>query len=438
MSERSTLSRRTLLKRSGMMVGGTALFGSLSDVLAACGSTSSTTSTTSQPVKLRFSMLQDPGEIKNAQALGSGFSKLHPNVSFSYEPISGTYDQKILTEAAGGTLPDIFWIADVYVPEFASKGIMLQLDSQFAQDKVNLNDVYPGMLGIAKYNGKLYAVPRDYNHVVTYYNQDAFTKAGLSAPSMNWTYADFLAACEALVSKGGVKYALNLNVWWATYVPFVRGFGGHMFSSDGKSVAFTSPQALAGLQALTDLVAKGYAVNPANPPTNDPFTTGDAAMSWTVRPADSSYQSAIGSKFTWNVTRFPKMPQNPVIGGGMSGYAVSAQSQNAQWAARFLEYIISPAGQQIFEATGNSVPVLESLQTDSTWLAQPRAGFNNQAFFYDNQDDTLPPNVPASITTAYNTAISDAFTKVYLKKASVQDAFTAAASTINSALSSAS
>jgi multiple sugar transport system substrate-binding protein len=438
MSERSTLSRRTLLKCSGMVVGSAALFSSLPDILTACDNTPSTTATASQPVKLRFSMLQDPGEIKNAKALGSAFSKLYPHVSFSYEPVAGTYDQKILTEAAGGTLADVFWIADVLVPEFASKGIMLELDTQFTQDKVNIGNIYPSMLGLAKYNGKLYAVPRDYNHVVTYYNQDAFSKAGLAAPSMNWTYTDFLTACEALVTKGGMKYALNLDIWWATYVPFVRGFGGDMLSSDGKSVLFTSPQALAGLQALTDLVAKGYAVNPANPPTNDPFEAGDAAMNWSVRPVDSSYQQSIGNKFAWNVTRFPKMPQKPVIGAGMSGYAVSAQSQHTQWAVKFLEYIISPAGQRIFEATGNSVPVLESLQTDSTWLSLPRPGFNNQAFFYDYQDDTLPPNVPASITTTYNNAINDAFTKVYLKKASVKDAFTAAANTINSALSSAS
>jgi ABC-type glycerol-3-phosphate transport system substrate-binding protein len=157
-------------------------------------------------------------------------------------------------------------------------------------------------------------------------------------------------------------------------------------------------------------------------------------MSWTVRPGVSSFVAGIGTKFAFDVTRFPKLPNLPLIGGGMSGYAASAQSANAAVAAKFVEFIVSPTGQKIFEATGNSVPVLKSLQGDTTWLKLPRPDFNNQAYYYDNANDTLPPTIPVSAQSAYDTAMSDAFTSVFLAKASVKDAFAKAADTVNSAL----
>jgi len=153
-----------------------------------------------------------------------------------------------------------------------------------------------------------------------------------------------------------------------------------------------------------------------------------------VRPAVSSFVSGIGTKFAFDVTRFPKLPNTPLIGGGMSGYAASAQSTNAALAAKFVEFTVSPTGQKIFEATGNSVPVLKSLQGDAVWLQLPRSDFNNQAYYYDNADDTLPPTIPVSAQSTYDTALSDAFTSVFLKKASVNDAFAKAADTVNNAL----
>jgi multiple sugar transport system substrate-binding protein len=428
-----SLSRRNFIKRSGQVLGSTIALASMADLLSACGGGAPSGSGN---VTLRYSMLQDAGEIANAKALATAFSQANPTAHFTYEPIIGTnYEQKILTEAAGNTLPDIFWLADVLVPPVASKNLLLPLDSYLSADLIS--DIYPSMLGLGKYNGKICTIPRDYNHVVTYYNKDAFRKAGLADPSMDWTWDDFLAACNTLVKKGVVKYAINYSIYWAVYVPVVRGFGGDMLNPDGKTVAFTSDAALAGLKAFTDPVLQKYAYNPANPPTNDPFITGDAAMSWSVRPACGSYASGIGNKFAWDATRFPKLPVKPVIGAGMSGYAVSAQSPNKDLAANFVKFIVSPEGQKVFEKTGNSVPVLKSLQNDSTWLSLPRPDFNNQAFFYDNQYDTLPPAIPPSVQATYDNAISDAFTSVFLGKSSVEAAFKQAADTINNALAGA-
>ncbi len=425
-------SRRTFIERSAHALGSLTALASIAGLLDACGGSSNG----SGSATLRYSMLQDANEVEIAKALASGFSKQNPTAHFTYEPITDTnYEQKILTEAAGNTLPDIFWLADVYVPPTASKNILLPLDSYLPADLIS--DMYPSMLGLGKYNGKIYTIPRDYNHVVTYYNKDAFRKAGLDDPSMDWTWDDFLSACDTLVKKGGVKFAVNYSFYWAVYVPLVRGFGGDILSPDGKTVAFTSSAALTGLQAFTEPVLKKYAYNPANPPTNDPFVTGDAAMTFSVRPACTSYINGIGNKFAWDATRFPKLPVKPLIGAGMSGYAVSAQSANKDLAANFVKFIVSPEGQKLFEKTGGSVPVLKSLQSDSTWLSLPRPDFNNKAFFYDNQYDTLPPAIPPSVQATYDNAINDALTSVCLGKSTVEVAFKQAADSINNALAGA-
>jgi multiple sugar transport system substrate-binding protein len=431
------VSRRSLITTAGKAALGATLLGAAAPALPALAKSNG-----AQAVTLRFSFNQDPAEASNITKLVNGFRQTHPNVQVKLEPIAGgtgqgAYDQKILTEAAGGTISDLFWCADVYTVELAKRGVMLDLNPYLSKYHVDTSNMYSSMLQLGQVDGHQYVMPRDYNQVVTYYNEDAFKAAGLGMPSLNWTFDEFVQACQKLVSKGHMKYAIDANsTWWAVWVPFVRGFGGDVLSTDGKQFVFDSPEAMKGITALVDLTKNGYAVNPQKAPTQEAFMNGQAAMAFWVRPLDENFGATIKNKFRWNATRFPKLPVKPVIGTGMSGYAAAAHTKYPDLAAAFLGYIASPAGQKIFEETGNSVPVLKSLQNDPTWRNLPRPDFNNKAFFYDSQDATLPPehNIPVTAVGPYDTAITNAFEAVFLGRANVDTAFKQAAQQVNGLL----
>jgi len=435
----TTVSRRSLITTAGKAALGATLLGAAAPALPALAQGSD-----AQPITLRFSYSQDPAEAANITALANGFRQTHPNVQVKLEPIAagtgnGAYDQKILTEAAGGTLPDLFWCADIWSVELGKRGVMLNLDPYLSKYHVDTSNMYASMVKLGQVDGHQYVMPRDYNQVVTFYNEDAFKAAGLGTPSLDWTFDQFLHACQKIVSTGHMKYAIDGNsTWWAVWVPFVRGFGGDVLSTDGKQAIFDSPEALKGIQTLVDLTKKGYAVNPFPAPqaNQEAFMNGRAAMAWWVRPLDTAFGTTIKNKFSWNATRFPKLPVKPVIGSGMSGYAVSAHTKYPDVAAAFIAYIVSPAGQKVFEKTGNSVPVLKSLKNDPTWTSLPRSDFNNKAFFYDSQYDVLPPDhdLPFSVVGPYNTAITNAFEAVFLGRASVDTAFKQAAQQVNGLL----
>lgn len=365
---------------------------------------------TQENVTLRFSMLQDPGEESNVQRFIDAFNEKYPNIKVVLEPISGDYEQRLILQAASRTLPDLFWASDQGVQVLGSKNLMLDLDPYITASGLDTSNFYQSMLDLGKVDGVQYMLPRDYNHLVTYYNTDMFEEAGVPLPEDGWTWAEFVDAAQALTKKDAngetTQYGIdgsNFN-WWAIVVPAIRGFGGEVVTEDGE-VVVDSPEAAAGIEALYDLVAKGVATNFAE---SDPetFVNGQTAMWFHVRPLVQVINDNAQGKFRWNVSTFPTFPVQPRVGTGTSGYGIYANTEYPNEAWALLSFIVSEEGQRIFSSTGNAVPVLKSLADDSVWTSVPREDLNYKAFTLYPEADTLPlePRLPAISAGAVNTA----------------------------------
>lgn len=404
------MRRRHFLKGITVAAGGIAL----TPFLNAC----SDANATGGPVTLRFSSLPDQSEASNAQSFVAAFNKKYPEIRVDIEMLSsGDYHQKLLLQAASTSLPDLFWIEDQSVTVFAAKNTMLELDPYIQKTAFNVNDIYPSMLSLGQYKGKQYMLPRDYNHLVTTYNSSMFKAANVPLPSDGWTWEEFVSAAQKLVKKDAkgktIQYgidAANFN-WWAIVVPAIRGFGGDVIDAHAK-VIVDSPAATQGIEALYQLVKDGVATNFATAQTAS-FATNLAAMVFQVRPAMGGNKAVSEGKFTWNVTTFPRFP-TPRVGTGASGYAISANTAHPDEAWKLLSFIVSPDGQKIFEQTGNSVPVLKSLQNDKDWLLP---GLNNKAFVEFPEADTLPLELqlpPGAGGSTVSTDLTTLIGKVFL------------------------
>ncbi len=53
--------------------------------------------------------------------------ELHPNVEVIYQPIPSDYYQKILTDIAAGTPPDVFLLDAEMVPRYSEEKLLLNL-----------------------------------------------------------------------------------------------------------------------------------------------------------------------------------------------------------------------------------------------------------------------------------------------------------------------
>lgn len=377
---------------------------------ASAQATPSDITPTQENVTLRFSMLQDPGEEGNIQRFVEAFNEKYPNITVVLEPISGDYEQRLILQAASRTLPDLFWASDQGVQVLGSRNLMLNLDPYIAASGLDTSNFYESMLDLGKVNGVQYMLPRDYNHLVTYYNVDMFEAAGVPLPTEGWSWTEFVEAAEALTVKDDsgatTQYGVegsNFN-WWAIVVPAIRGFGGEVVTEEGE-VVVNSPEAAAGVEALAKLVADGVATNFAE---SDPetFINGQTAMWFHVRPLVQVINDTAQDKFRWDVATFPAFPEQHRVGTGTSGYGIYANTAHPNEAWALLSFIVSEEGQRIFSSTGNAVPVLKSLAEDPVWTSVPREDLAYEAFTLYPEADTLPlePRLPAGAAGAVNTA----------------------------------
>lgn len=147
-----------------------------------------------------LSSLVEPG-IKNFEA------ETGEKVNAIKLPGQG-YDQRIALDLSAGTAADVIQMDSFMVSELASAGYLQPLDEQAA--KWDQFQYYmKGLLEVASYDGKVYALPTDTDVRMLWYSKANFEKAGIPTPWEPKNWADILDAAQKL-KDAGVEYAFQL------------------------------------------------------------------------------------------------------------------------------------------------------------------------------------------------------------------------------------
>jgi len=86
-------------------------------------------------------------------------------------------------------------------------GGMLPLDDLIAKHGFDTSDFDKSIMAGLASGGKQYALPYDFGSLVVTYNKDMFQAAGVAAPKIGWTMADFESAAKALTRNGKYGFA---------------------------------------------------------------------------------------------------------------------------------------------------------------------------------------------------------------------------------------
>lgn len=79
--------------------------------------------------------------------------------------------------AMGGEMADVFWMHINEAQKYMSNEVLLNLDDYIAADeKIDLNNYYEGIVDIYSYNGSQYALPKDHDTIALLYNKSIFDK----------------------------------------------------------------------------------------------------------------------------------------------------------------------------------------------------------------------------------------------------------------------
>lgn len=304
------------------------------------------------------------------------------------------YWDLLRTNAAGGTLPDIFNMNQPFFGDYADA--VLDLQPYLDAAGIDTSIWGPGMIDPYRVgeNRDLTAVPVNWDTVAIYYNKDMFDAAGIDYPTADWTWDDFAEIATALTDPDNDVYgAVVYPEYQAGYANWIASTGiSPITSEDGTTCTVTEPESIAALQFLKDLEDQG--VQPTvsvmgGASADDAFNfwlAGRVAMvgggSWKLQAAFEQ------TTFDWDVVQ---LPRNPESGRSRSilhavGYVASASTANPDLAANLIIYLGSDEGQQFFVDAGGVAPANPDLQDE--WLASFGDSDKNIQAFVDAIQDS--------------------------------------------------
>jgi len=370
-----------------------------------------------------------PSETDLVKKVAANYMAAHPDVKIDvlgYDP--ATYDTKLLSDIAAGTLPDIFVSADVYTKPFFDSGLTADLLPYMNKTGPKPADFDQNFITLAQYQGKVGFLPRAADVVVLYYNKTKFDAAGVAHPTDQWTLDDLAAAAAKLTKKAAdgtvTQYGFTANyTWWAYWVPLIVAQGGKILSDDNKQAVFNSPEGISAWDYIFSNIKNGSFVSPSVQKTMGgeygPFINGTAAMTATIRGLTPSFRA--GLKDDWDVALMPKGKVARKTGMGTLGYAISANSKNADIAWDVLHYTFTD-GMKVFEESYLLVPPIKSFYTDPTWTKLPGPPYTNDVFVKAMDDAMLPPSLPFYSAGPFNQAMTDGLDGVLLGQMTSEEA----------------
>ena len=298
-------------------------------------------------------------EKKVNEEIIAAFEAKYPGTKVVLEYIPEDYVAKIDTMFLGGNAPDVIYGHPHYFTGWASQGLIMDLTDRFEADKELFDDpkFAQHMYDSFKYEGKNVATINGHDTFLLYYNKDLFDEAGVSYPTDEWTWDDWLEAAKKLTnneSGEAKRYATVFGDFAPTWFPYIYSHGGNIFDSmDAPTqVVFNSPETVEALRFIQDAI-QTHQVAPSymnKDLISGSFETGQVAMdiegSWA--PAGRRHL-----EFNWDMANLPlKSGKERRTSAYYAGYCVNAQTKNPDLAYAFAKFFQEDEGQQILSQLG--------------------------------------------------------------------------------------
>ena len=340
------------------------------------------------PAEITFSMWGAPEELTVWKQIVADFEAANPKIKVNVEVSDwDAYWDKLKTQLAAGTPPDVFAMDAPLYLDYQSRGVLLNIQPYLDKNPDMLKDVYPQTLEAYKTSDGYYGLPRDFQTIVLFYNKDMFDKAGVAYPTADWTWEDLRAAAKKLTkdTNGDGKtdqYGFVFDQWdmepgWSEAL---WSYGGDIISADHSKTLVGEPKARQAWQLLNDMVFVDKSVPDANTIGqygSDLFQAGVAAMTPIGHWAVPGYNTA-GFKF--DVAPMPKGPAGQATSVNSAGFVVAKASKNPDAAFAFVQFAISKAGQTRLAELGFACPVLKSVAESPAFLEQKGSSLNQKVF----------------------------------------------------------
>lgn len=358
-----------------------------------------------EKVRLECYVLANRQELEAEKRATALFEQMYPNIDIEIvHPAIPEYYNKLRILAGTGMLPDLMRITSEEFQSFAVGGALLNLLPLVEKERernpyfaTQWEDFHPKLLKPFYYKGFLYGFPRDWNDATIFYNEKLFDEAGLDYPKEDWTIDDFVNLAKALTKDidgdGRIDQYGHLLTgdWFDSILPWIYTFGGKVLDDKWEKCIANTPETIAALQFMGDLVSK-YKVSPAPElvAADAPFSgirgwmTGRIAMAHYGRYMVPAFREI--EDFGWNCQAQPFGPQG--IRGvpyGVGGQCISSDTKYPEEAFQYAAFISGPIVQEMWDKIGTSIQVLKSIIYREDYL-HPQFSPKNQGIMVEALD----------------------------------------------------
>ncbi len=215
------------------------------------------------PGKIPLSWVSDDNPARREQI--ALFNRLHPKYALRLDP-NNTGMAKVIVQSLAGVGPDLFDCYNGYqLSAYVRSGIAWDVTDALEKAGIDITrDVWPAVFPTVLRGGRVYGFPTNAAVNAIWINKDIFDKFHLPYPKGDWTWEQFIPLAQKLTvrdSRGRPRQFGLLCDWW-NWKQFILQWGGRIFTKDGTRCIIDSPEAIAGVQFLHDLIYK-YRVMPS-------------------------------------------------------------------------------------------------------------------------------------------------------------------------------
>lgn len=272
------------------------------------------------------------------------YMKEHPGVKIVTEDFSSTnaVAAQLAMETADQNTADIIQGDYGFIFNYINRDLIEPLNPYIADKSLSVSNIPPEYLAPGKKNDELYAVNIGINSEALVYDPAFFQKAGIKAPSPDYTIDDlYKTLVELKETIDDPDFYPMGNMFAASY--FLRTRGVSMYNADGTALGYEDDKDLADYFTLYKKWTDEGLIGPFKDVSNDenhPVITGKTAF--------FSISSNLASTLSSKAGRTIKLLPYPKAGEKEGRFikpsmflAVSSYSKYPEEAVKFIDFFIN-------------------------------------------------------------------------------------------------
>lgn len=285
------------------------------------------------------------------------YQKQNPNVNITYERKSSiNYRTRVQAQIQEGSGPDVFRLHNSWLPMFLKDNFLSSAPADIFSLSEYQGLFYPVALESFVKNNQIYAAPLEIDGLALFYNEELLNNVGGRVPG-NWQ--EFIDSATRMtvrnadgIQTAGASLGTVSNVdHWSDILGLL------LLQQPGVDLANLASDSVAEIfrfytEFVTDPRKKTWDVNLPN--STSMFAQG--RLGFYFAPSWRAHELRVANpNLKFKVVSVPQLSGRKVGWGTFWGEAVSAKSQNAKEAWKFVKYLTSAQSQKLLYQEASKV-----------------------------------------------------------------------------------